>query len=263
MRIFRYHLLLLTLFWAAVLAAQETIQPKQMDDASKGLIYSREFAANFRLHTHGLGFGISGGNLQTYYRTKYWHVEVGELTHSKEYRQRFNNPSTINGGASRAYKYGKQNNLIVLRSGVGIKRYFSEKAKHKGVAVGISYEAGATLGMLKPYYVEIKTTEGGNSSYSVRYSEETADRFLKKEVIHGASSWGKGLREISLLPGAHARFAVHFDWGAFDEYLKSFEGGIMVDAFLKEAPIMVEADGVDNNFLFINLFLNLQFGKRR
>ncbi|MBK8562681.1 MAG: hypothetical protein IPN76_04870 [Saprospiraceae bacterium] len=262
MRINKYHLLLLTLFCAATLSAQETIQPKQMDDAAKGLIYSRELAANFRLHTHGLGFGVTGGTLQTYYRTKYWQFEVGELTHSKEYRQRFNNPSTISGGASRAYKYGKQNNLLVLRAGVGAKRYFSEKAKHKGVAVGISYEAGATLGMLKPYYVELKT-EGGNSSYSLRYSEDTADRFLNKDLVHGASSWGKGLQEISLLPGAHARFAVHFDWGAFDEYLKSFEGGIMVDAFFKEAPIMVEATGVDNNFLFINLFLNLQFGKRR
>jgi hypothetical protein len=261
MRIDKYLLLVLAFLCANLLAAQETIQPKQMDDPSKGLVYSKEFAANFRMHTHGLGFGFNVGKLQTYYRTKYWHFEMGELMHSKEYRQRFDNASTLNSGVSRAYKYGKQNNMLVLRAGIGAKRYFSEKAKHKGVAVGISYEAGATLGVLKPYYVEIKT-EGGNSSYSVRYTEDTADRFLNKDIIQGASAWTKGFGHLSVLPGAHARFAVHFDWGAFDEYLKSFEGGIMVDAFARQAPIMVQMDGVQNNILFLNLFLNLQFGKR-
>jgi hypothetical protein len=33
---------------------------------------------------------------------------------------------------------------------VGEKKYFSEKAKRRGVAVGVNYEIGATLGLLKP-----------------------------------------------------------------------------------------------------------------
>ncbi|MBK8568146.1 MAG: hypothetical protein IPN76_33785 [Saprospiraceae bacterium] len=94
--------------------------------------------------------------------------------------------------------------------------------------------------------------EGGNSSYSLRYSEDTADRFLNKDLVHGASSLGQGLQEISL-PYAHARFAVHFDWGAFDEYLKSFEGGIAVDAFFQGGSLSWSKPPVDNNFLFINL----------
>ena len=55
---------------------------------------------------------------------------------------------------------------------------------------------------------------------------------------------------------------MHFDWGAFDEYVKSLEGGIMVDAFAREAPIMVEVGGAENSRVFVNLFLHLQFGKR-
>jgi hypothetical protein len=261
MRINKYGLLLGGVLAFCQLAAQETIQPKQMDDPAKGIIYNREFSTNFRLHTHGLSFGISGGRLQTYYRTKYWHVEVGELKHAKEFRQSWDAPSSLNGRVSRAFKYGKQNNLLVLRGGIGNKRYFSEKAKHKGVAVGISYEAGGTLGLLKPYYLELQSGDG-NTTYAARYSEETASRFLDITKIHGASSWGKGFGQASFLPGAHARFSVHFDWGAFDEYLKSFEGGVMVDVFARKAPIMVELDNVENNQLFLNLFLNLQFGKR-
>jgi hypothetical protein len=204
---------------------------------------------------------MSSGKLQTYYRTKYWQLELGELKHAKEFKQNFDSPSSLNGRVAKAFKYGKQNNLFVLRGGIGSKRYFSEKAKHKGVAVGIAYEAGATLGILKPYYLELRPPDG-NFSYPARYTEENAATFLDINRIHGASAWGKGFGQLSLLPGAHARFSVHFDWGAFDEYLKSFEGGIMVDAFAKKAPIMVERPGVENNFLFLNLFLNLQFGKR-
>lgn len=262
MRKAKLSLLLLTFLCANLLFAQETIQPKQLDDPSKGIIYNRELAMNFRLHTHGFSFGANIGRLQTYYRTKYWHFELGEIKHAKEFKQSFEAASSLNSRVAKAFKYGKQNHLFVLRAGVGAKRYFSEKAKHKGVAVGISYEAGGTLGILKPYYLELRSGQDDRFTTSERYTEFTAKRFLDRDLIHGASSWTKGFGHLSLVPGAHARFSVHFDWGAFDEYLKSFEGGIMVDAFSKKVPIMVDQPNVENNLLFLNLFLNLQFGKR-
>ena len=252
---------LLFLIGGFALQAQETIQPRQLDDASKGIVYNQEFAMNFRLHTNGWALGTTFGKLRTYYLTKYLHFELGELQHSKEYRQSSETSSPLNGRISRAFKYGKQNNLYVIRAAMGKKRYFSEKAKHKGVAMGISYEAGATLGLLKPYYLELQTGDG-RTSRSTKYTEDTAEAFLNYYQILGASSWTTGLGETSLLPGAHGKFAIHFDWGAFDEYLKSIEAGIMVDVFTKKAPIMVEVDNVENRQLFLNLFVNLQFGKR-
>ncbi|MEK7257888.1 MAG: hypothetical protein AAB316_24230 [Bacteroidota bacterium] len=252
------------LFLSLALSAQETFQPKQMD-GDKGILYNQEFALGLRLHTHGFAVGLNLGKLKSYYLTKYVHFELGELKHPKEYRQSFDSPSSLNNRVSRAFKYGKQNNLYVLRAAIGGKRYFSEKAKHKGVAVGIAYEAGASLGLLKPYYLELRPREGSPQpqiTVSTKYSEDSADRFLDIWSIHGASGWTKGLTEISLLPGVHGKFAVHFDWGAFDEYVKAIEGGIMVDAFSKEAPLMVELDNVENKQFFINLFLHLQFGKR-
>lgn len=248
------------LLCSVLLSAQETFQPKQLD-GEKGILYNREFAAGLRLHTNGFAIGGNVGRLKTYYLTKFTHFEFGEIKHPKEVRQSFDTPSTINGRISKAFKYGKQNNLFVLRAGIGAKKYFSEKAKHKGVAVGMAYEIGGTLGLLKPYYLELRAGEG-KFAVSTRYSEENAERFLDIWQIHGASSWTKGIGEISFLPGAHAKFAMHFDWGAFDEYVKSLEGGIMVDAFARKAPIMVEVGGAENSRVFVNLFLHLQFGKR-
>jgi hypothetical protein len=264
--------LLLFLFFGAIvggsaLQAQDTFQPKPVDNnsAPKGLVYNRETAFNLRLHTNGFALGAEFGRLRTYYLTRTFHVELGELKHHKENRTNLDRSSST-GRISRAFTYGKQNSLFTLRGGIGEKRYFSEKARYKGVAVGIAYKGGPSLGILKPYYLELLSTESNNSPFfstvSAKYSEEIHDAFLNPWNIFGASSWSKGFDEIRVLPGLHGQFSVHFDWGAFDEYLKAIEVGIMADVYFQKVPIMVEVANVENRPFFLNLFLNLQFGKR-
>lgn len=249
--------------------AQETFQPKPLEPASKGVIYNSELAFDLRLHTNGFALGANFGKIRTYYKTRYFHVGIGELKHHKENRANLDR-SNSSGRLSRSFVYGKQNNLFVTRIGYGEKRYFSEKAKRKGVAVGISYEGGFTAGLLKPYYLELLSTENSNpgpsslqGTFTVKYSEENQDYFLNPWNIFGSSSWTRGLTETSIIPGIHTQFAVHVDWGAFDEYVKAIEAGIMVDAFIRQVPIMVELEGVENRPFFVNLFINLQIGKRK
>ena len=249
-----------------LLHGQDTFQPKPIDDTqNKGLLYNKEVAFNIRLHTNGFAMGMDFGRLRTYYLTRTFHIEFGELKHHKEYRTNLDRSSST-GRISRAFIYGKQNNFFVLRGGIGEKRYFSEKAKYKGVAVGISYKGGPTLGILKPYYLELLSTENTPapfvSTVTAKYSEDIHDDFLDPWNIFGSSGWAIGFDEINLVPGLHGQFAVHFDWGAFDEYLKAVEAGIMFDVYFQKVPIMVEVPDVENRPFFINLFLNLQLGKR-
>lgn len=251
----------LLLSWCYVFA-QGTFQPKQLDDALKGIVYDQEVAINLRLQTNGFAFGVDIGKIKTYYQTSYLHLEIGELKNPKETRQSPDYASSPNGKVSRAFKFGKQNNLYALRVGYGMKRYYSEKAKRKGVAVGLSYEVGPTLGILKPYYLEIFSPEAGGSPVTTKYSTDNEERFTDVFAIYGSSGWTKGLDELSVLPGVHGKLAVHFDWGAFDQYVKAFEAGVMVDVFAKKPPIMVEVNNNKNRAYFINLFLNIQFGKR-
>lgn len=251
----------------AVGFSQETFTGGQnyYGDDSKGIVYNKEFTVDFKLHTNGFALGFNSGRLKTYYLTRFYNFEIGELKHPKEFRQSFDNVQS-SGNVSRPFVFGKQNSFFVLRAGIGEKRYFSEKAKRKGLAVGISYEAGPSLGLLKPYYLELRRQDEGEPLYqSERFSEENADRFLSITDILGSSGFSKGLGEISALPGAHAKFAVHFDWGAFDEFVKAIEAGVMVDVYFRNVPIMVESElveNVENRPLFINLYLNLQLGKR-
>lgn len=251
----------------SVQAQQRIPQGQNFYNDQKGVLYNKEFSMDMKLHTNGFSMGVNIGELKSFYLTRFIHISIGEIKHPKEFRQNDGQISLTQ--VSRSFIYGKQNNLFTLRAGLGEKRYFSEKAVRKGVAIGWSYEAGGTLGLLKPYYLQLlNSLEPGSLEFIIRsekYSDETAERFLNIDRIQGASGFAAGLGEISVMPGFHGKLAMHFDWGAFDEFVKAMEAGVMIDVFLKKVPIMVESDLVgntENRPLFVNLFLNLQLGKR-
>ncbi len=228
-----------------------------------GVVYNRETTFSVRLTTsRGFLMGMEFGRLQTYYKTTYFHLSAGELRHPKEQRQ---SADPLLSRSFRPYIFGKQNNALVLRGAWGVKRYFSEKAKQRGVAVGVNYSIGPTLALMKPYYLAIcypnPTRPGDCRIVHEKYSDENANLFLDENGrIKGASPFTRGLGEISPRPGLNASAALHFDWGAFDEFVKAFEVGILLDAFPTSIPILVSND---NPRLFVNFFVCLQLGKRR
>ncbi len=265
--------LLILLCWLSVMwqaGAQEVLVPGQnYYEERKGIVYNKEFTVNFKLLTNGYSVGVDIGTLKTYYLTRMWSFEIGELKHPKEFRQSFDFRSPSTNRISRAFIFGKENNFIPLRVGFGEKRYLSEKAKRRGVAVGLSYAAGGSLGLLKPYYLDLlqypDVGSGDAFVRSERFSERNADIFLNTSRIYGSSGFAKGLDQLNILPGAHAKFAVHLDWGAFDEFIKALDAGVMLDLYFRDVPIMVHSPQVvnaENKPVFINLYVNLQLGKR-
>jgi len=268
-------------FFVAFTLAQGTYQPKA-NNGTKGVVYNKEFTVDARLHTNGIALAANIAKIQTYYKTTYYHIEIGELKHPKEYRySRDLNSGNFNQNSS-SFVYGKQNSFFVLRGGYGTKRYFSEKARRKGLAIGINYEFGPSLGILKPYYLKVRSGDFGNGPRDLKFSQEEAASFLDADGVFGYSGFSKGLLEVSVIPGGNAKFGVHFDWGAFDEYVKAVEVGIMADFYFQKIPIMVDEasfevdrdvnnqpiifdivpQDVRNRPFFINLYVSLQLGKR-
>ena len=253
-------------FSSLSLSAQETFQPRPMNSGLQvGLIYDREVASDIRLHTNGFAFALNFGRIKTYYKTKYYQFEIGELKHPKEFRNPFSGNGNPRGSGS-SYIFGKRNNLYVIRAGLGTKRYFSEKAKKRGIAVGASYEFGPTLGLLKPYYLTLRYRADAPNSDEIEvteaYSESNHDLFLDHGAIRGAAGFTRGFSDLKIRPGIHAKGGVHFALGAFDEVVKAFEAGFMFDWFFTEVPIMVPLENNENKSYFLNLYLTLQFGKR-
>jgi hypothetical protein len=243
---------------------QTIVQPKQLDYSSVGVLYEKEKSFDFRPHTNGMALGVHFGKIKTYYKTNYYQFDLGFVRHPKEYRQTvtFNSGSPFTRSTG-SFTYGKQNDLIIFRGGVGKKYYYSDKAKRKGVAVGVDYELGPSIGMLKPYYLELsRLRENGFIDYisTERYTPDNKDIFLDETKIVGPASFFKGFTKLSFIPGFHARIGAHFSLGQFDQYIKALEIGVMVDGFFQRVPIMI----IENNTpVFINGYLSFQIGKRQ
>ena len=261
-----YWHIIIALFWTSILWGQNTFQPKSVNLEYKGIIYRTERSIDLRLHTNGAAIAYNTGRIDAFNKTSYYHIELGYLKDFRERKQsrNFNNNGLI---STRSFILGKRNNLLVLRAGKGWKRYLSEKARRKGIAVGYSYEVGPSLALLKPYYLNVVNStivdgELVNTIEEVKYSEENREVFLDRNRIQGASGYWKGFDEISVVPGIQAKGGLLFSLGAYDKMVKAVEVGAMVDFYIKKVPIMVESESVSNKPYFFNLYLSLQLGTR-
>lgn len=264
---FRRLLFALSFLLVLPLAAQQQLPGDRniYDAKSIGVVYDHELTFNVALATpRNFFLGVRSGRLITYDKTRFWTLTFGDIRHSRERKENPDRVNFVNNRVSRAYVFAKQNQLYALRLGFGTKRLLSEKARERGVAIGYSYEVGPSLGILKPYYLEIEQADA--APIDVRYTGDNLDVFVNNQVnVFGASAWTVGLDEVSVRPGVHAKFATHFGFGAYDETAKSLEAGVMADYFLGNTDIMIESPltpGVSNSPLFLSLFINLQIGKR-
>lgn len=254
-----YTTILAMIFALSVYAQQSTV-----DSRIVGIVYQQEWYMSAQAHTAGLSLAFAKGELKNYYTTTYKKIEFGYVRHPKEFRQSLQSAS---GGVQifvpgSSYVYGKQNSFLFLSGLIGRKRYFSEKTKRKGIAVGFSYEFGPSLGILKPYYLEINRDNevtGLTQLVELKYSEENEDLFLDRSAIRGHSGFFRGLGELNFTVGGQARAAIHLAPGAYESFVRAMDVGVMIQAYTSRVPIMIIED---NKYVFVNLFLSFQLGQR-
>lgn len=258
----RRHLLALVLgALAAVASAQEVLLPRAYETANVGIVYDREVAFPLTIHTNGFHVGVNVGQLKTYYKTTYWGGTVGLLQHPRELKQ-----SDGSGGLRRGssgFVYGKQRTMIPVRVYKGWKRYYSGKDRRRGVAVGTAFEVGATAGLAKAYQLQVGCVDCGPLSTAPRFISYDDDpaAFLNRDIIEGAGGLRRGWSDLKIYPGVNAKAAIHLDWGAYDEFMRGLEAGIMVDAFAGSVDLLTPP--ANNTPLFVNFYLALHLGRRK
>lgn len=243
---------------------QKVFQPKQIDYNNKGIVYKTERTYDFKIHTYGFAVGMTWGEIKTYYKTKYYSLELGMIKHPKE-RLQNKNVSFENEGTSNSFAYAKRNSLFVLRGGVGEKRYLTEKTRRKGASIGINYEGGVSIGLLKPYYIKSLFTnvESIRELRKIKFTEENREQFLNYDTTFGGAGFFHGITGTTIRAGVHGKLGLQMALGAFDKNVKALEAGVMVDLYPTKVPIMVEIDELTNSRYFLNLYLTLQIGKRK
>lgn len=194
------------------------------------LAYNKQTAFGLQLRTNGYAAFLEIGKMKTPRFTNLYLLEFSEIFHPKEEKV----PSTDQNYFGGSFKYGKINNFYQAKLGFGQQYVLGQKGNKNGIAVLGIYQAGLSIGLLKPYYIDIDD----NGSRSIKYSGADTSAFLSERIL-GSSGLSKGWNEVKIRPGAFAKVALRFDFDSYNETIKALEIGFSVDAYAKGIEQMV------------------------
>lgn len=244
---------------AATDSAKTTTQPRVIKHIKKPKPVDKEFSFGARLNTDGWGIYAQRGKSKSdmreseyFYNLRYWEVEFDEKKHPKEIK-RTSDLSNFNDTKPRAFVYGKVNNFYSLKLGYGFRRMIAGKPDPGTVSIHWFYSGGLSLGLLKPYYIELY------DGSSIKYTDSTKEEFLNKNDIVGSAGFAKGVGEMKFAGGAYGKTGLHFDFAASKKTILAIEFGINAEVYTQAVQIMANQKDVP---YFVNIFGSFQFGRR-
>lgn len=237
---------------------REKINQLIKQEEEGALIYQKQGAFGFKFNTDAWSMFYEHGKYKTINKTNLWWLELGERKDRKE--EKVPTLSASQGFlVISSYIYGKRNNFYYLKGGLGQQLLIGGKGNKNGVAVSAIYGGGFSAGLLKPYYIEIQNPST-NAREQIKYDVTNESLFLDPSIIIGKGGLTKGFNEIQFVPGAHARAALRFDYGRYNEVLSAMEVGINAEYYSKTMPILLL--NKERKFFF-NAYIALVFGKRK
>ena len=251
-------ILMLTLFgaWPFLLSAQNIdIQSEDDKPIEERLVYNHQNALHVALHSQGLGAGFKIGRIKSIYVTRNWEAQFVSLHSLKEIKTI--NISTYN---TRPFVYGKLNSTFVARFGYGEERRIYGKPYWGGIETRWTYEFGASLAFLKPYYYYVSIYKQlDDGSFWETIDEQTYEDKSQWIDILGKASFTKGLNETRLSPGLHASAGLSFDFSKSRSRVQAINLDVKAECFPLGISIM---DSERNRRLFVTFMLSYHWGSR-
>lgn len=227
--------------------------------------YKHEFSMGGGIHSRGWHLSANYAKYLGADARRLIQLEFVEIRHPKEQKQSSEyNLESYGYNPPKQYAFGKAESLFNLHLSIGSKNVIGDKADRNGLSIQYQYLIGPTLGLAKPYYLEIIESNDSPQGFGVvdhKYNPEDplGNNFLDQSFIYGSSGFWKGFGEMRFIPGLHAKGGFSFDWGKTDKIIKSVDVGLSGD-YLFNAPRLLANE--DNKPVFFYIYLGLQFGKR-
>lgn len=231
----------------------------------------KEVSGGFRLNTDGWSIFLDRGSVKNtdkttdyYYDLNFWQVEFGEKKHPQEIKR--TNTIGSNVDEAKSFIYGKVSNFYALKFGYGKRKLIAgkpelgEDVEPGHVSIHWVYLGGLSIGLEKPYYIDVLINRGG--SYvreTINYTDTTKGDFLQQHLVIGSSGFGKGLGQTKIVPGLHGKTGLHFDFATSKKSKLAVETGISADFYIRAIEMMANQK---SRPYFVNAYVSLQFGKR-
>ena len=117
------------------------------------IVFNKQSVFGIKLATDGYGITYEIGKFKSPRKSTLFQLELSEKKHKKEKKlaASIDNQFQIN-----SVVFGKTNNFYQLKLGVAQQQVIGGKGNKNGVAVSAIYGGGLSVGMLKPYYVDVE-----------------------------------------------------------------------------------------------------------
>jgi hypothetical protein len=219
------------------------------------LVYQKQSIFGIQLRTNGYGAFYELGRMKSNRKTTIYRIDITEIKNSKE--EKLLGGSFIFGNP---YVYGKINNFYPITLGIGQQYILGQKGNKNGVAVTGIYTAGLSIGLLRPYYLNVADPANNNTEKSIKYTPEDSALFLDQSIIISGGGFGKGWSELKVKPGAFVKAGMRFDFGRYNESVSALEIGMSVEAYASKIPIMAMQD---DKRMFFQGYIAFLFGRRK
>ena len=221
------------------------------------LVYNKHSIFGIQARTNGYGLFYELGRMKTNRKTNTYRIDITEIKHPKE--TKVSRADVSNPFFGNPFVFGKINNFYQVTLGFGQQHILGQKGNKNGVAVTVIYNGGLSIGLLRPYYLEVQDPSAVDGTRILKYSKEDSTLFVSNAIL-GSAGIGKGWGEMKFKPGAFAKTALRFDYGRYNEMVSAVEVGLSAEFYASKIPIMV---GQKDKNLFFQAYVAIVFGRRK
>lgn len=192
---------------------------------------------------------------------RYLSVELVNVKHPKEVA------SSISSFGSR-FIDGKENYLFVVRPQYGREVKLFQRNADEGLAISGILAGGPSLGIIKPYYLEVSSSNGNNTRQVPASQVNGSTTPVTGETVVGKGSFFQGLGESKLTVGLNIKAALSFELSAFRTNTTGVEIGFLTEVFPNRILIIPNTTpGSDrtsgNRSFFTSGYITLFFGNKK
>ena len=233
---------------------KEKMQNLMKMEEEGDLIFNKQTIFGVKLATDGYGLYFEKGKFKTPTRTILYQFELNEKKSNKEHHVSFS-PDGFNVSSLVPYK---TNNFYELKGSIGEQRLIGGKGNKNGVAVMALYSGGISLGLLKPYYVNVQD-DGTDSTYRRTFAQLQSDT-SSTERVTGAAGPFVGWGHLKVKPGLNGKVAMRFDYGRLNQTISAIEVGLTGEYYFGK---IAQVTLVPQKQFFFNAYICLLFGSRK